>query len=327
MITSQEQRFLIEAAGAAGISAPELLRWANHLTGGVKPRCRPSTLNNDGTAVQLCESARSRSTSVRLLADPSVAGEQVADGWDTSQRVVEETLLGTNSAGLLSAWRMTVRHALPDNVAAYPELARGCCWTGIEPGRPGIALYANVRWGAEDEWWPRTKSWLSAVTGTPRAASCLPASFVEQTRVASVAVEGRGPEDGRAKVYVRFGSPGTLAGLGIDVLRSEVLLGFLEEVLGDEGMPVAGLTVAAGFEISSGALVDAKLDICAHCLPHTGERWADIAEVLCSRLGIAPLLTPGMLRARFAETALIGCAVNRTGGVRVNLYSKAPNYA
>lgn len=197
---------------------------------------RPSALNNDGSALQVCETCSTGGSTMRIIADPGRGLEDARTRHEASLETLGRTLEVAGGTGLRELCDTTLALGLPGEPDQEPDLAPGTLWLAASPAQPGVALYVNGRWGPVHERWSRAGRWLLAV-----APSACAAEFIESAsqvaRVASLAVEGPDRDRARAKVYFRLANRVQLNELGIAVLSQDAVAEFLDITLGPRAIP------------------------------------------------------------------------------------------
>jgi hypothetical protein len=315
-----------------------LLRWAGRLSGSPsqvrrlgatllqaapdRPGERPwdSVLNNDGAPLQACATFGPRGRRLRLIGDPTGNSGPRRERAARARRAIRETLAASNAEGLAALCELTLRRELPRG-SARRELDPGLVWLAADLQR-GAALYVNQRWGDAAARWDDALGWLRAVLPDARAATSVVAALRPHATLASVALEGSSAVEGRAKLYWRLMHPIGLDALGVAPLCDPAAGAFLGRIVGEAALPLQGLVLSAGFDLADGALADAKIDLCAHCLPRTSRQWLHDLAGCCKAFGLAePELGDG-LDSGACEMAFLGLGIDRRGERRINAYLK-----
>jgi len=281
----------------------------------------PSAMNNDGTALQACETCTSERSTFRLIGDPGARAPNAESRHAVSMAALERTLGRVEATAMMPLCRSTIDIVLPANPYEEPQLGVGTLWLAASPSSSGIALYVNARWGAENEQWKRAVRWLSAIQPSEEAAD-FARRAADQGRVASVALEGLNPEQARAKVYFRLAGRTPFAALDVPALLHPAMVEFLTLTVGQRSLARMGLIASAGFSTAHGSWSDTKLDICAHCLSYDTEAWKRLLRSSSRALGVVEPRSVDSLREGTSEVALAGCGVDREGRVRLNVYLK-----
>jgi hypothetical protein len=282
-----------------------------------------STLNNDGFPFQLCVSARTATIAVRLLGDPGWAASGPADRLTRSLAICRSLVHRNASVSLGRVIDLTLAYGLSDSEEHVRAFDAGAIWLAASPCGSGLAVYVNVQWSDDQSRWTRSCQWLSAVLRDgPSMREHLETLRRHATPVC-LAVEGSTIEDARVKLYVRLVRATSLTSLGIASLGHPALAAFLVDAVGDSRLPGSALNLALGWSLATGDLIDAKVDLCAHCLPRPAEAWLALADRVVGRCGLEVLpLEAGLTRGQL-EIALVGLGIDRHGGARFNAYLKA----
>jgi hypothetical protein len=221
---------------------------------------------------------------------------------------------------MASACDETLRLTLPRRKGE--EFRNGAVWLAAGLDR-GAALYVNMNWGLPGERWRDAASWLHALLPDSRESQAVVGAAEEYSSLASIGVEGSGSADARLKLYWRLDRSVSMEQMGIPVLADEGFRDFLTQVVRQGSLSRRGLVLSASFGLSDGGLRDAKVDLCAHCLPCPPERWVSVLKGCCQGLGsFSTDLEEGLLR-RQCELAFIGLGVDRRRSRRLNAYMKA----
>lgn len=316
-------RLVPRAAACAGIGDAELARFTRRLLegDGETPRGMRggvSELNGDGTPLQFCWSSSSRGGRLRVVADPvSELGEprvRFAAARATLARIAREKM-----SPQLAEQSMSAVAALVDETL-IERYRRGFLWIGASPRDPGAAFYVDLAPPGAAAAWERVARWLSSTLPDATAAASVVRNLQPLARAASAGIEGHTLADARAKIYFRLRSAVPLARLGIAPMCDRRIVAALEWLVGREPASLSGLVLAVGFSLETGAIADAKLDICGHCVPMPAGEWRTRIAGLARAAGVAepplgPLLEEG-------EVAFAGVGVDVLGEARLNVYVK-----
>jgi hypothetical protein len=280
-----------------------------------------SSLNNDGTPMQLCIGVGDDGRSCRLIADP---------GW-TADAPEERYALGRAAlAGLIEAkgralgalCERTLAVTLPVDAAGRAALSTGCLWLAANLAGRGLALYTTARWGEERERWDRAVEWLESVLPDPSWARSLIGPLRPVARPVAHAVEGEDPSHARAKLYYRLCVPVPLARMGVGVLLDPRVAELVGQLFADRPIRADSLVFSLGFALSDGAFTDAKIDVCGHCVPRPAAEWSALLRRWTRRRATPDFGVDGLLLAQSAEVAFLGVGVRTDHGLRTNLYLK-----
>ncbi len=315
----------------------ELLKWAGAYSGapaaverlssallqfrpGAPHAHRASFLNNDGSPLQLCATYGGGERKLRLIGDPGTDRAEWSRRRAAGLKALNDTL-ALSRAGALAALcdatfrRLVPREELPDEPAA------GWMWlaAGLDGG---AAMYINTHWGGDADRWRDALGWLRALLPNSDAAEALIAALRPDATLASVALEGLTPADARAKLYWRLTRKVSLARLGVPFLEHPDCGAFLARIVGDAALPLTGLVLSAGFSVAEGGITDAKLDLCAHCLPRSPQTWGAVLADSCDHFRLARFDLADALRQGDCEVAFVGFGLDQRQRRRLNLYLK-----
>jgi hypothetical protein len=284
-----------------------------------------SALNGCGVGLQLCITAKSDGQFVRIIGDPcshlTGAARVLA-----SKKQMAHVMADNGAIDLLQIATKTLDIVLPADQAALDRYTDGAIWLALATERLGVALYVEAATHARDEAWDLAEIWLTEILPTAVKAHKIVAALRPFCVIASYGLEGIGPKAGRAKIYFRLTKPMDLKLLGIDPLSSPEMTDFLNLAMRDHGVDLDGLVMSIGISLKSGALVDAKADLCGHCLTYSDDSWTEIVADCTTRLGVAALDTHALLGASGNQVAFLGCGVDVAGEARLNLYLQPRPY-
>jgi hypothetical protein len=308
----------LDLAGAGG---QELARVLLADPGPAAGRAGRSSLNNDGTPLQLCVSVGAGRRACRLIGDPASTVEAPGDRLARGRAALDE-LLATRGPGLRAACARTL--AMLPAGDALAALRHGALWLAAEVAGPGLALYTTAGWGSDDDRWQRGLAWLDGLLPDARAARGVVERVRPLARPVACAIEGDAPARARAKLYFRPRTPVPLARMEIDLLCDPRVAELLAPLIGDAAIRADTLVYGLGFNLADGALCDAKLDVCAHCTPRPPAAWTALLAWWTGRQSHRELGVDAALAAGTAEVAFVGLGVRVDGELRTNLYLKPP---
>lgn len=307
---------IAELAGCSPARARELLTG-----GGVcleSARASGSSLNSDGTPVEIAVSAGRGGRRTRVLMDPA--------HWETDPvrrscraRAACERFARELAPGLAGRLLRGVEQAWPDQAAIVEWLPSGCLWLGAAPGRPGLVAYVSARWGPPGDRWPRVFEWLETLGVVPGDALAAAARWGEPASVSLAAAR-----ELHARVYYRLSGPLLLADLALPSLDQVAMTRFLAAVIGDRPIRRAGLLLSVSGVVGAGALTGCKVDVCAHCASRGPAEWAALSGRLAADLGLPSPGISHLLLSGQAEMAFIGLGFPEAGARQLNFYLKAP---
>jgi hypothetical protein len=296
-----------------------LLQSSQALSPGAQIR---STLNNDGTPLQICVTADRHGRAVRLIGDPGATAPSI-DQSLTAGRTALEALFGPTPVGALCSRILAL--LLPHPLEDYPEAANGILWLATSVTGAGHALYVKARWARPCEDWNRVAAVTRQVMPYPREAEDSIDALRRVARPMSVGLETAGPDQTRVKVYWRLERPVLLKSVGIHLIGDDALGDFLARVVGARTIPRSGLVFSISHSLETGKINDAKVDVCAHCVRQSPREWLDVIEPLARDYALAsPGVGPAM-EAQRADIAFLGFGVDHRREKRMNLYLKIPD--
>jgi hypothetical protein len=283
-----------------------------------------SFLNGDGEPLQLCVTSTASHVRSRMIGDPDSHLEAPGDRLRAGRLALNELIVLNRTQELAECLEL----AIDSWIAGEPHLfVRGVMWLAAGIGTPGIGLYLD---GAVPDAWTRARVWLSRML--PDAAPAL--RFVDalegNARLGSVGVEGATIEDTRVKFHWRLSRPLLLSALGLPLIGEPAFARFLR--LTDpagQGFDPASLIFSAGFSLTDGSAVDAKLDVCGcpACRNFSPAQWWECINESADAFGLRIPPVREALLAETCEAILLGLGLDRSGRQRLNLYLKpsSPN--
>lgn len=282
-----------------------------------------STLNNDGSPIQICLGLRpgNAGPNTRLIIDPHRGARDAPSRRRQSQDALAR-LAGWFAPDVATLCTSALEHMAPSGRGIPYLRDGGDAWLAAGIGGRGVAIYATARWGDPASRWARALAWLADLSPAATQAAKTLAKLAEHSILISVGVEGSCADDARAKFYWRPKGSAPLSGLGVALLTHEALPAFLSDATERMATPVSAIVGSVGVSVATGALADVKLDLCGHCVPRSRNDWAQRIDRLASRHGLtAP---PFMALARDApiEIAFVGLGIDRDLQPRLNIYLK-----
>jgi hypothetical protein len=284
---------------------------------GGQPR---SFLNNDGSPLQICVSVVSQSSVVRLIGDPGADSEDPVKRLHIGREAVSRMLQQSGAEMMRPLCETTIHTVLPTSDEDISALRHGSLWIGVGLNRPGFALYTNPAWGSVSQQWDRADRWLGKLLEYPDHARATLRQIYSVGQLASLAIEGTCPADARLKVYWRLRKVQPIREVGIALLEDPAFGRFLGRAIGDAETPSSGLVFSTGFSVSTGAIEDAKVDLCAHCIRRSPQEWLRIVRD-CGDSAVRADIDEEFL-GRHCELALLGLGLDRHGNQRLNSYLK-----
>jgi Prenyltransferase and squalene oxidase repeat len=286
-----------------------------------------SELNSDGTPIQLCLTASPGGRrAVRIIADPAWRLSDPATRLAESSAALARALPMADAASLAPICATLLTHAVPADPDAIRAFPSAFFWLGAGLGRPGFAIYADLRpHPTQDSWadpWALPRRWLTTVLPQAEPAIAVLHALGGHAQPASLGLEGTGRDRGRAKIYWRLKRPAALTDLGIALLLDPRLAAFLASIIGDREMNLSGMVMSASFDLATGAIADVKIDLCAHCLPRSDDEWIAALDGIARRLDLALPIDAAELGADRAALSFAGLGIDQGGAARLNIYLK-----
>lgn len=313
------QRFVSATAELAGRSREaigETIRSAGLCCS--RPPASRSTLNADGTPVQLCLTVSPEGEQLRLLADPATDEADVIVRFRSGVRAVGDAVEFL-PPGARARFLGAFEEACP-GPGDLRSLSSGAVWVGRGLDVAWAGTYVTARWGTRDRRWERAISWLRGTVGS----GVEPVASHLRSRAEPVSLSLESGADGRvrAKLYLRLLGPCALRELGIPRLNTQAVVEFLAQTLGDHAVPRTGIVISVSGVCDANEFTDAKLDVCGHCVPRSRDAWVRWLSGMGARLGMAAPRARATLSSPDFEVAFVGLGVNRRDEPRLNLYLK-----
>ena len=328
-LTAREINLLTSGATLFAHSQ-SLWEWARVILGyddtDTIPLSYHSHLNNDGSPLQLCITCTHTGEKIRLLGDPASHITPIHARHNRALHVLQKLNQLTTDHALTSVITSTLTLNLPSAISTYTELHRGTLWLAAPITDKGMALYINAKWDSPPKQWQRIRYWLDQSLPVNHYRDKLLTLLEPYTVPASVGIEGRDTQQLRYKVYFRLNKACSLKQLGIDLFELNPIQIFLENLLDNTPIAIAGLVFSIGFCTSTGRLADAKIDICGHCLTYSNPEWSAVLAKLITAFNLS--LSPALSTILISDTvnlAFIGCGIDYAQQVRLNLYFKGSN--
>jgi hypothetical protein len=284
---------------------------------------RPSTLNNDGSPLQICVTlARGKRHQVRLLADPASAGMSPGQCRLAARRAVS-TLLSLRAPELRPVCDITLNHALPSDTQELASLPGAGFWIASNVAGPGVAVYATAKWGSHSARWSRARNWLRAILKNYDDFEVIFDRLSTSAALVSIGFEGHTIPGAYVKVYWHLDGRIPLNRLGIHLLDNCGFLDFLKWTIINQRISFETIVGSVGFDVESGRLADVKLDICAHCLRKSSTQWINTLRSYAGRYGLTDLAVQDWELFEGLEMAFVGLGINASQIPRLNMYLKA----
>ena len=283
--------------------------------------CR-SSLNNDGSPLQLCITSSSRGCSSRLIGDPGAFASTISERIERSRDAVLGLSAASRSATFDSLTNRILRMIVPENCTQIAEPDAGIMWLATGMHERSAAAYLNARWSTAEEDWARARLCFCSMLPHPEDAENLINDLEPRAQLASIGLETTSSNDMRLKIYWRLTTPTLLSTLAIPLLHHPAMSRFFATVVSNERMSLTGVVFSAGFLLSTGQLEDVKADLCAHCLPRSLDSWLDRVDEVTEQNSLPTMALRSCLRGSNLEPAFLGLGLNRNHQVRMNLYLK-----
>lgn len=313
------QGLLELATNLTGRPQDEIAEQAVNLLGPSASQAGPwrSTLNNDGSPLQLCIGLHAGTAPVvRLLADPAAKTNDIRQRQQQVAQAVQ-AILQQQAPDMHLACQTLMEHMLPADMLARAALPTGGAWLATNLSGPGMALYVSTKWGDPAARWQRAQHWLGGL---------ILDRLAHHAQLVSAGIEGNSAATARAKLYWRVGNKAALADLGLSLAESAEVRDFLRLVIGTRHIPRSAVVGSIGMPLASAAAEEMsgniKLDVCAHCVQRPSEEWLTIIAQCCQRYGLTPCHQLNSLAA-LGELAFIGLGLDQACQPRLNIYLKS----
>lgn len=284
---------------------------------------RLSTLNNDGSPIQVCVTIGAQGRRVRLLMDPASDETCPVRRLERARTALRRVLALGPDPTLPDVIEHYLGACLPGAHEVRAYLPSGALWVAWDVRLQGFAAYVSARWGSIASRWLRVRAWLAQVAGPGAAEALEPLQW--QTDVASVGLEGDSSDNLSAKVYFRLRGPTPLFELSLAPFVDTRVQRFLAVAIGDHAVRRSGLVFSVSVDISSGRLTGGKIDVCAHCTPRGRQEWVALVERLAAEFDLVDAGVREPLLEGKAEVAFLGFGIDSYGFCRLNVYLKAPS--
>ncbi|RYD96629.1 MAG: hypothetical protein EOP50_06450 [Sphingobacteriales bacterium] len=319
------QRLLSLAGQLHPPSAASADRWQRLLDAGNDTKDfipGASCLNNDGAPLQLCLTSSTKGVALRVIGDPGAQHGCPEMRYDSSLHTLRHFVEASGSGALKDVAEKTIAALLPPTPTGRAAYKQGFAWIGVSPEQPGIAFYLEMAPLGRSKGWDAVKNWLTAILPQTGNAMAIVQQLQKHCIVASAGLEGSTPENTRAKIYFRISDQTAIADLGIDLLASDAMQEFLSIATAQYEVDGQGLVMSVGFNLQTGALVDAKADLCGHCLRYTTSEWNAVIGKVTNQFSLTSIDTNPILGSGEYAVAFIGFGLTTDGKPRLNVYVK-----
>ncbi len=282
-----------------------------------------STLNNDGSPIQICLGLRpgAAAPTIRLIADPHSGGRDAPSRGRQSRHALAQ-LEEWHAPDMASLCTSVLEHMAPSGCGIPYLRDGGDAWLAAGIGGRGVAIYATARWGDPASRWARALAWLVDLSPAAAQAAASLTDLAEHSTLISVGVEGSNAGDARAKFYWRPDGSAPLSGLGVSLLKHGALRAFLSDATEGMATPVSAIVGSVGVNIATGSLADVKLDLCGHCVPRSRTDWAQRIGGYAHRHGMTAPPFSALEPDAPIEIAFVGLGIDRDLQPRLNIYLK-----
>lgn len=283
-----------------------------------------SGLNIDGSPLQYCISSSSDGLHSRFISDPSCIAGSPEERFKYSYQALQKLYITTQTEEIKSVCEEMLDFHLPEskeNMEDYPD---GVFWLGASPDSKGMAIYIDGRRGGKEESWERFRAWLNHLMPNNTEVDNFVKTLSPYANIMSIGLEGSSLKNLRAKIYFRLTHKLTIEDLKIPVLLNESVSNFMNDVIGDKDVNLAGIVFNVGFHIASSKLFDAKIDVCA-CPSYVElnpSEWVSLLDQTASKNNVVKFpITEETLENDFA-VSYYGLGIDIMGNKRLNLYLK-----
>lgn len=311
------------ASRLAGVPLEESERLAKHFLPVRETDFWNSTLNNDGSPLQICVSLRNDKVepSVRLIVDP---GSGIAAANDRRRRTFHavERLAGSHGPGMRHLCNSLIQSMLPAESGNCTLVPGSGLWVAADLSGKGMAVYATAKWGVNAQRWFRARRWLGAILPETGLADSVLDRLSSRTILVSAGIEGVERHGATAKLYWRLDGSATFDDLGIPLIENQGLREFLSLIIEDQKIPKTGILGSIGFQVGTGAVISTKLDICCHCVRRTPLDWERVLKCCAAYHDSTKISLSYSNILEQSEMAFVGLGLDALATPRLNVYLK-----
>lgn len=232
---------------------------------------RRSTLNTDGTPVQLSLSLRSDRSGLQFLGEAGAAGRSNAERLAASQGRLRQAAILLGAERSLAAIEPLVDTLVPTADRELLADHAGAVWLGAgcaAGAAPHVKLYCNAKWGEASGRWQRLRQ-VATSFGIDSDWPNLRALGTLGLEPLGTGLRVASGSAAAARIY--------LSGYGLSWQRIEEIgarfggAAFEEQIrrlkmtLPDDGHQWPTRSVVCSFAMAPGRLADVKVELCAHC--------------------------------------------------------------
>lgn len=319
---------LVEAAVSATAASRECIVDLSEnllagLAAGEEFRHDVSALNNDGAPLQLCFSSGQRAYDLRLIADPGTHLDDPRERFRVSEDTLRRCFKTSGAESWIECGMNSFARLLPRTDEERSAYRHGYVWIAAGVGKPGLAFYVEAQPLGRARAWETARSWLRSVLTEHHEAGALIDKLSTSCELASFGLEGASHESVRAKLYFRLAKSAPLESLGIPLLREERMARFLSMAMGRFGVDLDGLVLCVGFSLASGQLLDAKIDLCGHCLSYAPDEWPRVLRAIEREFDLTHVPVSDLIANGVCDVAFVGFGLDTSANARLNIYLKA----
>lgn len=279
-----------------------------------------SCLNNDSTPLQLCLTSSQKETSLRVIGDPGAFYYDPELRYNASVETLFKSILDAGASALTIVAKQTVKALIPEDSFSRSLYKQGFVWIAVDSNKHGIAFYIETAPLGQEQGWKVVEAWLRNILPSMDSANHILKKLKPHCIVASAGLEGQTTDDCRAKIYFRMLKDMDVQDLGIDILSSEEMTTFIKIVKGHFDVELDGWVMSIGFRLTTGELMDAKIDLCGHCLRYDSKEWPTKIKQITDYFSLTPLDTDIVFSKGEFKTAFIGFGLTTSFKPRLNLY-------
>ncbi|SHI84794.1 hypothetical protein [Flavobacterium terrae] len=283
-----------------------------------------SGLNIDGSPLQYCISSSSDGLHSRFISDPSCIAGSPEERFKYSYQALQKLYITTQTEEIKSVCEEMLDFHLPEskeNMEDYPD---GVFWLGASPDSKGMAIYIDGRRGGKEESWERFRTWLNHLMPNNTEVDNFVKTLSPYANIMSIGLEGSSLKNLRAKIYFRLTHKLTIEDLKVPILLNESVSNFMNDVIGNKDVNLAGIVFNVGFHIASSKLFDAKIDVCA-CPSYVElnpSEWVSLLDQTASKNNVVKFPITEETLENDCAVSYYGLGIDIMGNKRLNLYLK-----
>lgn len=296
------------------------------------PETWKSTLNDDGSPLEVCITMSEDQCRYRLIVDPEPGLTAPIDRLSAGQKALAKVVpvcgvdeLAPFFAETISFWIRGERE--------LAELTRGVMWVAAGLNTPGVAIYLDGRIDDRLSAWERARQWyqhMFQMAGVPDVHSMVD-EYIDKiqpyARLGSIGLEGTNWKNARLKVHWRLVEPVRLDELRLPLLENQIFPQFMQIMAGgkaNHAFSRSGLIFSTGFSLMNGSVIDSKLDLCGchKCLNLTPEEWLERLASACQSFDLTMPPVEDALLANRCAGIILGLGLDIEGRRRLNFYLK-----